>query len=150
MNDNMQELAEVACLPITIVLNDEACELVPLSPRDLARATEHLRLLRLKRYFEYTRSVPLDQVTRAKSIAELTAQPITIFDVADDREAAMFLIYLSLKKAGGQLSCKQVEDMLDPVDNNEWLPLLFKISRITIPGINTEDADPLPDTTSLA
>ncbi len=150
MSDNLQQLEEVAGSGITIALNGELCGLVPLSPGDLAKAACNLRKLRMDRYVQETRSVPWDDNVRAKTIAELSSQAVTIFDVIDDREAAMFLIYLSLNKADKVLNYSQVVTMLDPVDNEDWLPTLFKISKINVslPGAASGDEDPLPDTTS--
>lgn len=148
MSDNLQELEAVAALSTSISLNGEMCELVPLSPGDLAKATKNLRKLRMDRYVEFTRGVPWGDGVRAKSMSEIMAQSITIFDVIDDREGAMFLIHQSLNKAGKELNLKQVTDMLDPIDNDVWLPMLLEISKIAVPGTDKDGDSPLPNTTS--
>lgn len=142
--DALAGLARFLTSPRQVSINGTKYGLAKLRPIDLANGRDYVVQRRIERHVETTRYMNFEPIVRAKALAEIECAPLSLYDVMQDPDGRLKLLFSSLTRGGTSITLEDLRQKLDPIEADEIYAYVLWISGvIKEPDITGDPAGPL-------
>jgi hypothetical protein len=102
---------EFSAATAEITIDGKAYKVSPLTMADRAAAERRIRDRRMSHMLESISGVLLPNEVIGKAIAEIECNTVSVDELLDTYESRIYLLFLSLRRAGETMTEKQVADL---------------------------------------
>lgn len=121
-----------AVLPLSI--DGETYNLAKLRLADFADAEAYLKAKAMSALMTSMRDFPMSGEAQGIALALIVKEPYPLSRLIDGQESRLYLLWLSLKRAGNDKGWKWTQDNITVDLMNDLSRVLFWISGVTLPG----------------
>lgn len=147
MTENTKDFQESSDVPVPVpTLRGATYELAKLRPQDVAKAAEDMIAARRKSFINDLRGIPLPDPVLAEALAKISCTPIALTEILQSWEGRMRLLHLSVVRGGHAIGYNQFVADLDPIDHNDLINELYRVSALRRQAEGDENPTPMTST----